>query len=176
MIQIKDKIFVPLLSSETLQYRIQQLCNQISNDYQYKNPVFLVVLNGAFIFGADLIRGITIPCEVSFIRLSSYKNIRSTGNVRQVMGLSQSVAGRNVIVVEDIVDTGLTMKFLTEYLLNENASSVKVATLLEKPDALKVPVELHYVGFQIDDKFVVGYGLDYDEEGRNLDAIYVMKE
>jgi hypoxanthine phosphoribosyltransferase len=176
MIQIKDKTFVPLLSRETLQHRIQDLCRQISNDYQYKNPLFLVVLNGAFIFGADLIRGITIPCEVSFIRLSSYKNVRSTGNVRQIMGLSQSVADRHVIVVEDIVDTGLTMKFLTDYLRKEKATSVSVATLLEKPDALKVPVELHYTGFQIADRFVVGFGLDYDEEGRNLDALYVLKE
>src|SRR5690606_23142447 len=118
----------------------------------------------------------TIPCEVSFIRLSSYKNVRSTGNVRQIMGLSQSVADRHVIVVEDIVDTGLTMKFLTDYLRKEKATSVSVATLLEKPDALKVPVELHYTGFQIADRFVVGFGLDYDEEGRNLDALYVLKE
>src|SRR5690606_4450434 len=106
--------------SETLRHRIAELSRKISDDYQDKNPLFLVVLNGGFIFGADLIRGITIPCEVTFIRLSSYNNVRSTGNVRQIMGLSQSVAGRNVIVVEDIVDTGLTMKFLTDYLLKES--------------------------------------------------------
>ncbi|GAB2782446.1 hypoxanthine phosphoribosyltransferase [Rhabdobacter roseus] len=174
MVTVKDKVFAPFIEKEQLAQRIAELADKINTDYAGRTPLLVVVLNGAFLFAADLIRHITIPCEVSFIRLASYAQTQSTGRVKQVLGLQEPVAGRDVVVVEDIVDTGLTMAQLVQQLWEQEASSVEIATLLYKPEAIRESVTLRYVGFEIQNRFVVGFGLDYDGQGRNLDAIYVL--
>lgn len=174
MVAINDKIFEPFLSAPELNTRVDQLATQINHDYAGLNPIFVIVLNGAFMFASDLLKKITIPCEVSFVKVASYTQMGSSGKVKELLGLNRPVANRQVIVVEDIVDTGLTMNQLVNQLSAEGASEVQVATLLHKPAALRLPLQLKYVGFEIENRFVVGYGLDYDEHGRNLDAIYVL--
>jgi hypoxanthine phosphoribosyltransferase len=174
MVTIHDKVFEPFLSSLELSGRVDQLAIQINRDYEAQNPIFVVVLNGAFMFASDLLKKITIPCEVSFVKVSSYTQMGSSGTVKELVGLNRPVNDRQVIVVEDIVDTGLTMSRLVKQLSDAGARDVHVATLLHKPAALQLPLQLRYVGFEIENRFVVGYGLDYDEQGRNLDAIYVL--
>lgn len=174
MVTINDKVFEPFLSTSQLDERTRELAAHINHDYADLNPVFVVVLNGAFMFASDLLKKITIPCEVSFVKVSSYTQMGSTGKVKELLGLNRPITRRQVIVVEDIVDTGLTMNQLVNQLTDAGASEVQVATLLHKPAALQLPLQLRYVGFEIENRFVVGYGLDYDEHGRNLDAIYVI--
>ncbi|TDB69005.1 hypoxanthine phosphoribosyltransferase [Arundinibacter roseus] len=176
MITIRNKTFVPFLSPAALEARIAQVAHQLNEDYKGKMPLFIVVLKGAFMFSAELFKHVTIPCEITFVRLASYESMESSGRVKQIMGLEESVENRHVVLVEDIVDTGLTMAQLVAQLRQKGAESVEVATLLHKPDALKQPVDLRYIGFEIENRFVVGYGLDYDEQGRNLDSIYVLAE
>jgi hypoxanthine phosphoribosyltransferase len=134
--------------------------------------LFLVVLNGSFIFAADLMREITIPCELAFIKLSSYDGLTSTGKVKELIGLNQSIASRNVIIVEDIVDTGTTLEEIWNNAINLNPSNIEVATALYKPDAYKKKMPIKYIGMEIPNDFVIGYGLDYKEIGRNLKSIY----
>lgn len=174
MTTILNKTFAPFLSRDVLEARISELASQISSDYQGQCPVFVVVLNGAFIFASDLIKKISIECEVTFIRLSSYTQTTSSGKVREIIGLEEKLADRPVIIIEDIVDTGLTMAMLVAQIRDKNPSSIQIATLLHKPEALQTKVDMRYIGFEIDNKFVVGYGLDYDGLGRNLDEIYVL--
>lgn len=176
MIQVKDKYFVELLSNNTLQERIQSLAAELMNDYKDKDPLLIGVLNGSFMFLSDLFKALHIDCEVSFIRVSSYSQTASTGEVKKILGLKESIENRHILIVEDIVDSGLTLSQVKEQLLEHNPASLKIVTLLNKPDAMKVNLPLDYIGFKIENKFVVGYGLDYDEKGRNLDAIYVLKE
>lgn len=176
MIHILDKSFVPFLSAPTLQARIQALSKEINADYQDKNPIFLGVLNGAFVFLSDLFKKIEIPCEVSFVRVSSYQNTQSTGTVKQILGLQDDLQGRHILLVEDIVDTGLTMQQILQEVLAFQPASVATVTLLYKPEALAAEIDLDYVGFEIENKFVVGYGLDYNGQGRNLDAVYILAE
>lgn len=176
MKQIKDKHFVPFIKSDALQSRIRELGQQLSKDYANKNPLLIGVLNGSFMFVADLFKNIDIDCEITFIRVSSYQSTESTGQVKQIIGLKESIQGRHVIIVEDIVDTGLTMQEVLGQMASMKPESIKIMTLLYKPDALKVPLKLDYVGFEIENRFVVGYGLDYDNLGRNLDEIYVLSE
>ena len=177
MIQIKEKFFVPYIDSTELDERITVLAERINSDYEGQPPpLFLVVLNGAFIFAAALLQRIQIPCEVSFVKLASYQQTASSGKVKQLIGLDESIVGRHVVIVEDIVDTGLTMQQLTGQLQALGAANVKVATLLHKPDATQNDVHLDFVGFTIKNKFVVGFGLDYDGLGRNLPAIYVLAD
>lgn len=173
---IRDKSFVPFISAETIQSRIADLADQINRDYVGKQPILIGILNGSVLFAADLLKNLTIPCEISFIRVSSYQQTASTGHLKQILGLSESLAGRDVIIVEDIVDTGLTISDVCEQLNAQQPASLAIATLLLKPDALQKPLDLQYVGFEIENKFVVGYGLDYDGLGRNNPAIYVLSE
>lgn len=176
MITIHDKTFTPFISQEVIENRIAELAAQINTDYQGRKPFFLVVLNGAFLFASELVKKIPLSCEITFIRLSSYSQTESTGKVRQIIGLEENLIDRDVIIIEDIVDTGLTMHQLLLQIRELGPNSVEIATLLHKPEAIKKPIELRYVGFEIPNRFVVGYGLDYDGLGRNLDALYVLPE
>ncbi|MFZ9694702.1 MAG: hypoxanthine phosphoribosyltransferase [Chitinophagaceae bacterium] len=171
-IQVHDKQFVPYLSAEKIQERIAELSQQISKDYAHTKPLFLAILNGSFMFAADLFRQITIDAEISFIKVASYKGMRSTGNVVTSIGLEQDIFGRDLIIVEDIVDTGKTLYNFLPTLQHQQPSSLKIATLLHKPEATEFTLSLDYVGFSIPNKFVVGYGLDYDGLGRNYSQIY----
>jgi len=176
MKQVKDKYFIPFIDSTTLQERIKILAQKVNKDYKGKNPLLIGVLNGSFMFLADLFKFIDIECEITFIRVSSYKNTESTGKVKQILGLQEEIQSRDIIIVEDIVDSGITMQEILGQLASKKPASIKIMTMLFKPKSLKVPLKLDYIGFEIGNKFVVGYGLDYDGFGRNLDAIYVLKE
>lgn len=176
MIIIKDKAFVPFLEPAELEKRIVDLARTLDADYEGKNPLFIVVLKGAFLFAAELFKHLRVPCEVTFVRLSSYRSLESSGKVKQIIGLEESVQDRHVVIVEDIVDTGLTMAQLTAQLSEKGTASVEIATLLHKPDALREEVSIRYLGFEIENRFVVGFGLDYEEQGRNLAGVYVLKE
>ena len=175
MINILDKTFVPFISKEDIETRITELAASISNDYKDSCPVFLVVLNGAFLFASELVKRIPLSCEITFIRVSSYSKTESTGEVKEIIGIDKNIENRDVIIVEDIVDTGLTMSQLIAQIRQKSPRSVEIATLLHKPESQKTPIELRYTGFKIPNKFVVGYGLDYDEIGRNLDSIYALE-
>lgn len=175
MKQIKDKQFVLLINRDAINDRIKALAQQINADYAGKNPLLIGVLNGAFMFIAELFKHLEIDCEITFIRVASYHNTESSGQVKQILGLKENIAGRPCIIVEDIVDTGLTMQEVLGQLASQKPDSLKIMTLLYKPAALKVPLKIDYVGFEIENRFVVGYGLDYDGLGRNLDEIYVLK-
>ena len=174
-IQLHDKFFVPYLDEVKVQSIVDRIATQINEDYAGRTPLVVIVLNGAFMFGAELLKRITVNCEVAFIRVSSYRGTASTGEVKEQMPLGADVKGRDVIVVEDIVDSGLTMDNLRLRMAAEGAASVALCTLLFKPDAFQGMYELKYVGEEIPDRFVVGYGLDYDGLGRNLPAIYQLK-
>jgi hypoxanthine phosphoribosyltransferase len=176
MIQLKDKMFDILIPEQQLLDRIQALARQISLDYEHKFPLFLAVLNGSFMFAADLLKHISISCEISFIKVASYEATHSTGKLTQLIGLPEQVTGRHVIILEDIVDTGFTIEGILNELLAKNPLSVQVATLLHKPEAYVKTIPLPYIGFSIPNQFVLGYGLDYDQIGRNLKDLYVLKE
>lgn len=175
-IQVHDKEFVPYLSEAEIQTRVLELAEKLSEDYQGKEPLFLGILNGSFIFAADLFKRITTPASISFIKLVSYKGTSSTGTVITSIGLEEGLKDRDIIIVEDIVDTGKTLTEFLPTLSIQNPRSIKICTLLQKPDALQYPLDVDYVGFSIPNKFVVGYGLDYDSYGRNLPEIYQIKE
>ena len=173
-IKVKEKQFAISIPEAEILTAVQRVADAINHDLEGKEPLFLSVLNGAFMFTADLMKRITIPCEVSFIKLSSYEGTSSTGQVRQLMGLNQCNKGRTVVIVEDIVDTGLTMQKLLELLQAQEPAEVHIATLLLKPDKLKVPLHIEYAAMQIPNDFIVGYGLDYDGFGRNYKDIYTV--
>ena len=175
-VKIKDKEFVPMISEEEIKRRVKELAAQISKDMAGKNPLLLAVLNGAFVFAADLMREITIESEISFVKLASYQGTTSTGTVKEVIGINENLSGRTVIIVEDIVESGLTMKRMIESLGTRNPASVHICTLLLKPDCLKVDLDIEYAAFSIPNDFIVGYGLDYDQQARNLKDIYVLKK
>lgn len=171
-IQIIDKQFVPYITEAQIQNRIAEIADQINADYKDKHPLFLCILNGSFLFAADLYRRITLSSEIQFIKLKSYDGMSSTGTITTAMGINFELEGKDIIILEDIIDTGKTLHHFIPELLKHHPSSIQIATLLRKPDALKFPLDCDYVGFDIEDKFVVGYGLDYNEEGRNLPLIY----
>lgn len=171
-IKVHDKSFETYLSEHDIQEKIKELAAAINRDYADKRPLFIAILNGSFIFAADLFKHITIPAEISFIKLASYKGMKSSGNVITAIGLDEDLYNRDVIIVEDIVDTGKTLFKFIPSLEHQHPSSLKIATLLHKPEATVHPLTLDYVGFSIPNKFVVGYGLDYDGLGRNLKEIY----
>lgn len=175
-VQVLDKHFVPYLSEQEIQQRIAELAQQISADYEGKQPIFIGILNGSFIFAADLFKSITTPASISFIKLVSYKGTTSTGTVITSIGLEEDLTDKHVIIVEDIVDTGKTMSEFIPNLQKQQPASVKICTLLQKPEALQFPLEVDYVGFKIPNKFVVGYGLDYDGYGRNHREIFQIAE
>ncbi len=174
-IHLHDKTFVPYLDETAVLRAVDNIASQMNTDFEGKTPLVVVVLNGAFVFGADLLKRLTFNCEVAFIRVSSYRGTASTGEVKEQMPLGADVSGRDVIVIEDIVDSGLTMENLRLRMTEAGADSVSLCTLLFKPDAFQGMFELRYVGIEIPDRFVVGYGLDYDGLGRNIPSIYQLK-
>ena len=168
--------FEPYIERETIQARIKELAKVITEEYRGKKPLFVCVLNGAFPFASELFLNVDTDAEITFIRLKSYEGTSSSGVVKEVMGLTEDIAGRPVIVVEDIVDTGNTIHRLVKDLKAKNPESVKIATLLFKPESLTCDVNPEYVGFAIPPKFIIGFGLDLDGLARNLQDIYVLKE
>ena len=174
IVKIKDKTFETSISEADIKTRIKEVAACINKDMADKNPLFLGVLNGAFIFAADLMREVTIPCEISFVKLASYQGITSTGKVHEVLGINEDLTGRHIIVVEDIVDTGRTMKQMIESLGTRNPASVSICSLFVKPDKLEEDIDIKYPCFSIPNDFIVGYGLDYDQQGRNLKEIYTL--
>ena len=175
-IKIHDREFVKTIPAEEIALRVKGVAERINRDYAGKRPLLIGVLNGCFMFVSDLMKNLEIECEVSFVKFSSYQGAETTGNVKQLLGLSESIEGRDVIIVEDIVDTGLTMHKMLETLAEKKPASLAVASLFLKPARLRVPVEVKYSAFEIPDRFIVGYGLDYDGLGRNLPDVYDVKE
>jgi len=176
IVKIKDKTFKTSISEQEIKEQIKRVAAQISRDMEGKNPLLLGVLNGSFIFAADLMRAITIPCEISFVKLASYQGTISTGKVHEVLGINEDLTNRHVIIVEDIVDTGRTMKQMVESLGTRNPASIHICTLFVKPDKLEEDLNIDYCCFSIPNDFIVGYGLDYDQQGRNLPEIYSLVE
>jgi len=175
-IQVHDKTFVPYISAETIQHKIKELAARISVDYAGKKPLFISILNGSFIFSADLFKQLTIDAEICFIKLASYKGTRSTGHVITSIGLDTDITGRHVVILEDIIDTGKTLHNFLPQLYNQQPASIRIAVLLHKPEATEFEVPIDYLCFSIPNKFVVGYGLDYDGLGRNIGEIYQLSE
>jgi hypoxanthine phosphoribosyltransferase len=176
IVKVKDKTFKTSINEEQIKQRVKELAAQISKDFEGKNPLLLGVLNGAFIFAADLMRELTIPCEISFVKLASYQGTVSTGKVKEVFGVNEDLTNRHVIIVEDIVDTGRTMKQMVESLGTRNPASVHICTLFVKPDKLEEPLDIEYAAFSIPNDFILGYGLDYDQAARGLKEIYTLVE
>ena len=173
--KIKDKEFSLFIHQDKIEQRVKELADQISKNYEGHDPVFVPLLNGAFLFASDLIKEISVPCQVSFIKTASYSGTASTGIVRKIIGLDLDLQSRHVILVDDIVDTGLTMESVFEEVKAMNPASIEITTLLLKPEALQKQLEIKYVGFTIPNNFVVGYGLDYEGYGRNVKDIYKLK-
>jgi hypoxanthine phosphoribosyltransferase len=170
---VNGDTFVVMISERRIKTRVRQLARRLDRDYRGKVPVFIGVLNGSFIFFADLIREVSLACEIDFMKLSSYGDAKiSSGNVRMLKDLNCQVEGRDIVIVEDIVDSGLSMEYIRSLILRQNPASFRIVTLLYKKDAVKTDVHLDYVGFEIPRDFVIGYGLDYAQRERNLKAIY----
>ncbi|MCI5854644.1 MAG: hypoxanthine phosphoribosyltransferase [Prevotella sp.] len=176
VVRIKDKTFKTFIPESEIKAQVQRVAQQINEDMKDKNPLLLAVLNGSFIFAADLMRALTIPCEISFVKLASYQGTTSTGKVKEVLGINEDLTGRTVIIVEDIVESGLTMQRMIESLGTRNPESIHICTLLLKPERLKVPLNIKYTVFSIPNDFILGYGLDYDQQGRQLRDIYTLVE
>lgn len=164
--------FVTFIDQEAISSRVATLGKQITADFEDKKPLFIPILNGAFMFAADLLKEVNLPCEVSFVKVSSYAGASTSGDVKEVLGLQTSIEGRHVILVEDIVDTGLTMQKIVESFTAMRPASLTIATLFLKPEALKVTLPIGYTGFSIENKFIIGYGLDYNGLGRNYRDVY----
>jgi hypoxanthine phosphoribosyltransferase len=176
IIQVNDKKFQPYISADKIDTRIAELAQQINQDYEGKTPLFIAILNGAFMFAADLFKKINIDAEISFIKLASYKGTKSTGNVITAIGLEETLKDRHVIILEDIVDTGTTLHEFLPQIHERHPASLKICALLHKPEALKFPLTIDYLGFSVPNKFLLGYGLDYDGLARNLPFIYQLVE
>ena len=172
MIKIHDKYFEPFIGTGEIQSEISRLAGTINSDYKGKSPLFVAVLNGAFMFAADLLKNITLNCEISFVKVASYEGMESSGNLRELIGLGEDIAGRDIIIIEDIVDSGRTISSIFSRCRAAGAKSVEIVTLLKKPVVRHLNETVKYVGFEIPDCFVVGYGLDYNGFGRNYPAIY----
>lgn len=175
-IKIKDKVFSVSIPEAAIQREVVRVAEEINRDLKDANPLFVSVLNGSFMFTADLMRYVSIPCQISFIKLASYQGTASTGVIKEVLGLSEDITDRTVVIVEDIVDTGHTMQRLLETLGTRNPKEIRIATLLVKPDKLKIDLDIKYVAMNIPNDFIVGYGLDYDGFGRNYRDIYTVVE
>jgi hypoxanthine phosphoribosyltransferase len=175
-IKVHDKYFVPWLSEEAIQQRVREIATEINKDYAIKKPLFIGILNGAFMFASDLFKNIHIEAEISFIKLASYKGTKSSGQVITAIGLDMDLTGRDVIIVEDIIDTGKTLTEFLPQIRNQQPASLKIAVLLHKPEATVHPINIDYCCFTIPNKFVVGYGLDYNGLGRNISSLYQLRE
>ena len=174
IVKIKDLTFKTFIPESEIQQRVKAVAEKINKDLDGKNPLLLAVLNGSFVFAADLIRNITIPCEISFVKLASYQGTTSTGKIKEVIGLNEDLTGRTVVIVEDIVDTGFTMKRMIETLGTRHPASIHICSLLVKPDKLQVPLNIEYAAIEIPNDFIVCYGLDYDHQDRQLRDIYTI--
>ena len=175
-IKVHDKVFEPFLTKEQIQDRISNLADQLNTDYAGKKPLFIAILNGSFIFASDLFKKLNIDAEICFIKLASYKGSKSTGQVVTAIGLDHEIFGRDVVIIEDIVDTGKTLSEFLPQLYHQQPASLRIVSLLHKADVTTYPVTIDYLGFMIPDKFVVGYGLDYNGLGRNIPGIYKLVE
>jgi len=174
MITINDKTFEMFITNDEINFAIDQLVRQIEDDYHFEKPIFIGVLNGAFMFVADILKKYQHACEIQFVKMSSYSGTSSTGQVDELIGLNTNLEGRTVIILEDIVDTGNTIVKLRELFKNQGAKKVRIATLFFKPEVYDKDIKIDYVGIRIPDKFIVGYGLDYNELGRNLPNVYCL--
>jgi hypoxanthine phosphoribosyltransferase len=174
--QVHDKTFEPWMTAAQIDNRVLELAKEINEDYANKKPLFIAILNGSFIFASDLFKKITIEAEICFIKLVSYKGTKSTGNVITSIGLDESLQDRHVVILEDIVDTGKTLHDFLPQIYNQQPASVNICALLHKPDATQHPLTIKYLGFSIENKFVLGYGLDYDGLGRNIPELYRLAE
>lgn len=176
IIQVKDKKFTPYLTVQQIKEQVNRLAEEINTDYEGKRPLFIAILNGSFMFASDLFKELSIECEICFIKLASYKGTKSTGQVITSIGLDATLKERHVIIIEDIVDTGKTLNEFLPQLWDQQPASLKIAALLHKPDSLAFPIKIDYLGFNVPDKFLLGYGLDYDGYARNLKEIYILIE
>lgn len=174
-VRAQDKTFELYISSERIQERIAEMGAELCQQFGGRQPIFISILNGSFIFTADMMRACEMDCEVSFVKLSSYKGTESTGKIRTLIGLDNNIAGRDIIILEDIVDTGNTLAHFLEILETYDPKTVTLVSLLTKPEVLQDRIKVDMVGFEIPNKFVIGYGLDYNELGRNLKGIYQLK-
>ena len=175
-IKLIDKVFETSITEAEIQERVKAVADRINKDMADKNPILLAVLNGSFIFAADLMRMLTIPCEISFVKLASYQGTTSTGTIKEVIGINEDLSGRTVIIIEDIVESGLTIKRMIETIGTRAPKSIHICTLLIKPERLTVPLNVEYAAIEIPNDFIVGYGLDYNQQGRNLRDIYTLVE
>lgn len=175
-IRVHDKQFEPYISAEEISRRIKEVAGQLNRDYEGRKPLFVAILNGSFMFASDLFKQVTIEAEICFIKLASYKGTKSTGHVITAIGLDMDIIGRDVVIIEDIVDTGKTLSEFLPQLQHQQPASMKIVALLHKPEATVYPITIDYLGFSIPNKFVVGYGLDYDGIGRNMKEIYKLVE
>jgi hypoxanthine phosphoribosyltransferase len=175
-IKVHDKYFVPYISEAELSQRISELARDIDSNYKRKKPLFIAILNGSFMFASDLFKHITIEAEICFIKLASYKGTKSTGQVITAIGLDTDIVDRHVVIIEDIIDTGKTMSEFLPQLHHQHPASLKIAALLHKPEATTYPIQIDYLGFSVPNKFLLGYGLDYDGLGRNIKEIYQLTE
>ena len=175
-IRVNDKTFIPYLTAAQIDEQIKRIAASLNKDYEGKRPLFIAILNGSFMFASDLFKELTIEAEICFIKLASYKGTKSTGQVITSIGLDASLTGRHVVIIEDIVDTGKTLHEFLPQLINQQPASLKIAALLHKPEALAYPVAIDYLGFNVPDKFLLGYGLDYDGFARNLKEIYSLSD
>jgi hypoxanthine phosphoribosyltransferase len=176
VIQLHDKQFVPFVSAQEIDFAIAKIAALVEDDFTDEVPVFIGVLNGAFMVVSDFMKHYKSPCEVSFIKMASYEGTTSTNEVKQLIGLDQDLTGRTVIVIEDIVDTGNTLVVLKDLFKKQNVKHFKIATLFFKPEAYKKDIKIDYIGIRIPNKFIVGYGLDYNGLGRNLPEVYQLNE
>jgi hypoxanthine phosphoribosyltransferase len=175
-IEVNNKRFAPYITAQEIHDKIGTLAAELNRDYEGKRPLFIAILNGSFMFASDLFKAITIEAEICFIKLASYKGTKSTGNVITSIGLDEPLNGRHVVIIEDIVDTGKTLNEFLPQLFNQQPASLKIAALLHKPEALVHPVKIDYLGFNVPNKFLLGFGLDFDGLGRNLKEIYKLIE
>jgi hypoxanthine phosphoribosyltransferase len=176
MVQLRDKQFVPFISAAEIDFAIAKIAALVAADFADETPVFVGVLNGSFMVVSDFMKHYKLPCELSFVKMASYEGTTSTNDVKQLIGLDQDLTGRTVVIIEDIVDTGNTLLVLKELFKKQNVKHFKIATLFFKPEAYKQDVKIDYVGIRIPNKFIVGYGLDYDGLGRNLPEVYQLKD
>jgi hypoxanthine phosphoribosyltransferase len=174
IVQIKDKKFKKFIPEQEILSSIRKIGEEINKTLKDKNPLFISVLNGAFMFTSDLMKVVNIPCEITFIKLSSYEGLYSSGSVKEVMGLNENIVDRNVVILEDIIDTGLTMERIIDSLKAKGAGEIRVATFLQKPEALQRNIKIDYIAMKIPNEFIIGYGLDYNGYGRNLKDVYTL--